>query len=107
MVSRDQVDQGSRFANPSADADADASANSTKANPLSMGKKDVTPSTPQEWGSLRYGVPKDGKDFGLPEQKLPANANDPNGNDADAGSSVEASQEAFAKGSQKKGNNPY
>ncbi len=76
------VQQGNpRYANPSADADVDASRNSTETNPLSTGLKEALPSTPQEWGSLRMGVPKADVAFGLPVQKAPANAGDPGGND--------------------------
>lgn len=48
------------------------SPDSTINNPLATGKKDVVePGAPVEWGSLRYGVPKQEPQFGLPVQDNP------------------------------------
>lgn len=64
-VLSNSVVSGGDVANPSRDAQWDASPNSTKANPLLPGKKDVTASEPKEWGTQRYGIPKDQPDSGL------------------------------------------
>jgi hypothetical protein len=95
-----------RYANPTAGADMDASRDSTKDNPLSTGKKDVSESSIQEWGSLRKGVPKADPAFGLPPQQNPRADYDPNNADKDAGGGVEASQEyvQFPKGRDRPGN---
>lgn len=59
----------SRYANPTAAADLDAFPQPV--NPLATGKKDDVPGALQEWGSLRFGVPKEAVAFNLPSQVNP------------------------------------
>lgn len=91
-----------RIANPGYEQDLDASRNSTEVNPLTTGKKDVQPGATQPWGTLRYGIPKEDRAFGLPEQSQP--------NESVPTANVQVSQDALdnqGKGpvSYTKGNN--
>lgn len=89
-MSGDVQQDNSRYSNP-VKKDEEGAANGPP-NPLSTGKKDVVETPLQDWGSLRYGIPKESEAFGLPAQGEPRSKvnYDPNGNDASPAGGIEA-----------------